>query len=326
MFDQFFGPALAELLTITFHQERILLVTTSTPPTGGIRLPSYVIILVVLLMALGALLLLATNAAPESAVRARFTGTPTITLTPSITPTPINPFASLRYIAWTSEDGLIKAEIPELWLPQSIQDSPVAYSFAIPGESIVRIEFLALPISQLGIQGAPENATPDQLLKAALATQPDITVREVSTKTLKGAGVKQTLPQTNPNTGETVSFDRDIWLLSLDAQNVMLVQGISRTDNWVEMQKVWDHFLGSLEVNTEGTLTKLNATFNPAPAATQAATEGAAPAATAAATEAAAPAETPISPSAVITPVPTGAPAPTAEATAEPTAAATQAP
>ncbi len=330
MVDQFLGPALAVPLKITLHQERILLVTTSTPSIRGIRLPSYVVILVVLLMAIGALLLLATNADPKSLVRAEFTNTPTITLTPSITPTPINPFASLRYVPWTSEDGLVKVEIPELWLPQPIPDSPVAYSIAVPGERLVRIEFLALPINQLGIQGAPENATPDQLLKAAFATQPNITVREVTTKTLKGAGIKQSLPQTNPNTGETVNFDRDIWLLSIDAQNVLLLQAVSRTDNWGEMQKVWDHFIGSLDVNVEGTLAKLNATFNPTPAATAAATEGAAPAATAAATEAAAPAETPIAPSAVITPIPTGAPDPTAEATAgataEPTAAATQAP
>lgn len=287
--------------------------SNTSPSSGVLNLSRPALIFIVLMLTLGALLLATTQVEQRAVVRAQFTLTPSLTFTPSITPTPIDPFAELSYVSWTSPDGLISLEHPQLWIPQaSPQNGPAAYVLAAPGAQTTGILVLGLPASQLAAPNLPANPSPADYIRALVPDAPPEQIVSATVAGLNGAHIKQTLPQQDPRTGQTtLNVDRDFYLLTLDAQNFFVVQAIAPTSDWSKMQPVLERALTTLKLNTQGIIALITRASSPPPVATatqvaptQAATAEATQAATAAPTQQA-------------TAEPTGVA--TAEATAAPT-------
>ncbi len=276
---------------------------TNTPTSAtGIRIPQYALTLAVILLALGALLAASQGINERAFVRAEFTATPAPTLPPSPTPVPIDPFANLTFTTWTSEGNLISMEVPALWTPQPARNSPIAYTFTAEGTPSVGIGIFVIPTAELGIPGVAPDASPETILKAAFASDPSLTVREVQAGALKGAAVKQSEVGTDPATGALSGTDSDIWLLAIDANHVLLLQAIAPTERWAEMEPILARATSSLTLDVAATIarmTSVSGTPVPAPTAEATATQQSESAPTAEAT-------------AEVTA------APTAEATAEP--------
>jgi hypothetical protein len=292
---------------------------TNTPPSQSPRafnLSQPALVFIILLLITGALILSSTGLDPRSLARAQFTLTPSATFTPSITPTPIDPFAALSYVLWTSEGGLVSLEHPQLWLPQrSGQSGPVAYEITVPGVATTGLSLLAVPVSALQLQNPPANPTPIDYLRAILPDVPADQVVAATVAGLNGAHIKRTVNQQNPMTGQAVQLDQDIYLLSLDAANLFLFQAVAPTPEWPKMQTVLERVLSTLKLDVAGIVAALSGT-TPTAEATQSATTQATAEATAQAT---------LEPTAAATTAPTVAPTtePTAEPTVAPTAAAT---
>ncbi|MFQ3536162.1 MAG: hypothetical protein SNJ58_09800 [Aggregatilineales bacterium] len=224
---------------------------TDTPtPAKGIRIPQYVVILAVILFSLGALLALSQGIDERAFVRAEFTATPTIT------PTPVDPFADLTFTTWRSEGDLISMEIPASWTAQPSADSPVGYSFTAPTVNNTGIGLLVLPIAELGIPNLPEDASPEAILKAAIPSEAS-RVRAVEAGNLKGAGLKQSDANVDQRTGQLIGTDRELWLLAIDSKHVMLFQALAPTQRWAQMEEVFVRATRSLNVNVEGVLARL---------------------------------------------------------------------
>jgi len=258
-------------------------VTNTPTPVNGIRIPQYVIILVVILFSLGALLALSQGIDERAFVRAEFTATP------APTATPVDPFADLTFTTWRSEGDLLSMEIPANWQVQPADDSPVGFTFTPPATSNIGIGLLVLSIAELGVPGLPADASPEAILRAAIPAEAE-RVRAVEAGNLKGAGLKQSEANVDQRTGELIGSDRELWLLSVDSKHVMLLQAVAPTQRWAQMEEVFGRAVRSLNVNVEAVLARIA----PAPTA---------------------------EPTAEATAEPTAEP--TAEATAEPTAAPT---
>ncbi|MCS6870692.1 MAG: hypothetical protein NZ571_04465 [Anaerolineae bacterium] len=227
----------------------IVPVTNMPTPAKGIRIPQYVIILAVLLFSLGALLALSQGIDERAFVRAEFTATPTIT------PTPIDPFANLTYTLWRSEGDLISMEIPASWQVQPSTDSPVGYTFSVPQVTNTGIGLLVLPIAELGVPNLPADASPETILKTAIPSEAE-RVRAVEAGNLKGAGLKQSEANVDQRTGELVGTDRELWLLSIDSKHVMLLQALAPTQRWAQMEEVFTRAMRTLNVNVEAVVAR----------------------------------------------------------------------
>ncbi len=262
--------------------------TNTQTPATGIRIPQYALTLAVILLALGALLAASQGINERAFVRAEFTATPAPTLPPSPTPVPIDPFANLTFTTWTSEGDLLSMEVPALWAPQPARNSPIAYTFTVEGTPNVGIGIFVIPTAELGVPGVAPDASPETILKAAFATDPSLTVREVQAGDLKGAAVKQSEVGTDPTTGNLSGTDSDIWLLAIDANHVLLLQAIAPTERWAQMEPVLARVTSSLKVDVAATIARMNSVLGtPVPAPTSEATaEATAEATTEATTEA----------------------------------------
>jgi hypothetical protein len=291
------------------------------------RLPQWALVFLVLIFALGALVLASSNIEPGASVRAAFTQPPTLT------PTPVDPFVNLEYVTFRTVDGLFSLEHPASWAPQpNPANGPVAYAITPPEAGNVGIGLLALPKAQLGIPDVPTDAAPDVLLRALFADQPDIQVRPVEAAGLSGAGARQTQSQPDPVTGQVSTLERDIWMLDLDPQNVLIIQGIAPGNFWPQMEAVFARAVQSLQVDENSMIAQISSFFaTPTPEVTAEATTAPTSEATAEATAQATAAPTSqatVAPTAEATAVPTSeaTAAPTAEPTAAPTVAATPTP
>jgi hypothetical protein len=279
-------------------------VTNTPTPANGIRIPQYAIVLAVILFSLGALLALSQGIDERAFVRAEFTATP------APTATPVDPFADLSFATWQSDDDLISMELPASWTAQPSADSPVGYTFTAPTVNNIGIGLLVLPIAELGIPNLPADASPEAILKAAIPAEAE-RVRAVEAGNLKGAGLKQSEANVDQRTGQLVGTDRELWLLSIDAKHVMLLQALAPTQQWSKMEEVFTRAMNTLSVNTEAVLARF-ATAEPTAEATAEATapsEGAATAEPTAEATVEATAEVTAMPTA--TPEPAGPPMPT---------------
>ena len=238
------------------------------------RIQPSALIFVVLVLVIGALLLASNNIDPNAGKRAQFTATP------------VDVFAAIKYVQWKSPDGLIQVEHPETWGPQADAGTTQSYIIASPGSQTVFVRFFAAPTSSLGVQNATATTPPDQLLKLIFADQPKdqapVTIRPVTLGDLKGAGLHQSLVQADPNSGQQVPLDRELWMLSLDPSHVFVIQAVSETGDWAKMGPIFDHVTSTLKLDPAGLIKAVQ----PAGAATAAATQAATPvsAATSAAT------------------------------------------
>ena len=274
---------------------------TNTPtPANGIRIPQYVIVLAVILFSLGALLALSQGIDERAFVRAEFTATP------APTATPVDPFADLTFTTWRSDGDLISMELPASWTAQPSTDSPVGYTFTAPTVNNTGIGLLVLPIADLGIPNLPADASPEAILKAAIPAEAE-RVRAVEAGNLKGAGLKQSEANVDQRTGQLVGTDRELWLLSIDAKHVMLLQALAPTQQWSKMEEVFTRAMSSLNVNTEAVLARFVTAEPTAEATAEPTAEVTAEATTEATAEATA--EAPAMPTA--TPEPAGPPMPT---------------
>ncbi|MBO9308507.1 MAG: hypothetical protein J7551_01850 [Chloroflexi bacterium] len=277
---------------------------TNVPtPARGIRIPQYAVVLAVMLFSLGALLALSQGIDERAFVRAEFTATPSPT---------VDPFADLTFATWRSDGDLISMELPASWTAQPSADSPVGYTFTAPKVSNTGIGLLVLPIAELGIPNLPPDASPEAILKAAIPAEAE-RVRPVEAGNLKGAGLKQSEADVDQRTGQLIGTDRELWLLSIDAKHVMLLQALAPTHQWSKMEEVFMRAMSSLNVNTEAVLARL-ATAKPTAEATAEATAPSESVATAEPTaEATAEATAPptATPEPADLPTPTGPPLPT---------------
>jgi hypothetical protein len=203
----------------------------------------------VFLFSLGALLALSQGIDERAFVRAEFTATP------APTATPVDPFADLTFAVWRSDGDLISMELPASWTAQPSADSPVGYTFTAPAVNNTGIGLLVLPIARLGIPNLPADASPEAILKAAIPAEAE-RVRAVEAGNLKGAGLKQSEANVDQRTGQLVGTDRELWLLSIDAKHVMLLQALAPTQQWSKMEEVFTRATNSLRVNTEAVLAR----------------------------------------------------------------------
>lgn len=289
---------------------------------SGIRIPQYALTFTVLVFAVGALLLATSGIDSRAGIRAQYTQTPVPTLVPSPAP---DPFVNLSYLPWKSPDSLVQLEYPKGWTPQANPRSgPLAYVIFPEGSTtqLPQITFFMVPTKQLGIPNVAPDASPDTILKTAFANpqagQVVAPSRAVQAGDFKGSGVQITQSQQDTQSGATINTETDIWLFSLDPQNLVIWQATSIKDDWAKLEPVFQHVVGSLKIDTPNALVALNRAFNPTPQATGPATAAPTSAATTAPTAAPTSAAT-----SAATAVPTMKP--TTASTISPTAAATTA-
>lgn len=303
---------------------------SNTPSSPVVfRLPQSTLVFVVLIFALGALILASSGIDRRASERAQVSPTPTITFTPSITPTPVNPFENVSYSVWTSDDKLISMERPTNWSVQADPRTAISYTFFAEGSTETIISLLAVPRSQVQLTGLTPEMSAEEVLKLLIKEQgiEGVTVRPVQAGAFKGGGFHQSQTETDQITGEKIERELEIWLLDVNNNNLLLLQAITPTAFREQMDYAFARATTSLTIDAAGVAAKLSAAFSPptpTAAPTSAATAEGTAEATAAATSAATaePTNEPTSePTAEPTTVPTSAP--TAEPTAEPTAVAT---
>jgi hypothetical protein len=247
---------------------------SNTPSSRVVlRIQPSALIFAVMILGLGALLLATNSMDPRVGER------------PRLTPTAIDIYANVRYTAWKSPDGIFQFELPELWSVQANPNAQLYYQLVGQGNQGAPITFFLVNTSQI-LQQIPAsanvnvNSTPEQLLSAVIASQrqgqPAVQVRSVQAGTLKGASAHFT-ETGQDTTGQAVSVDAEVMLLSLDPGHVMAIQAQSRTAEWPKLQPILTHFLETLKVDTAAAVKILDAT--PTPVATVPATTSAATAA-----------------------------------------------
>jgi hypothetical protein len=238
------------------HKERIIV--SKTPSPVIFRLPQSTLIYIVLMLIIGALLLISSNIDPRASVRAQFT------------PTPLDPFASLRYIPWKSPDGLISLDQPQRWFAQANTASgPIAYLIMAPGSANTALFIQATPYKQLkALKDLPANPTAEDCVKALLPDQPAADIRSIQVAKLKGAALKTTLPASAAD-NRPQSLDEEIWAFPLDSTYVLLIQALAPSTDWPKMQGVLDRLASTFQINAEVAVSTLNQAFT-TPAATEA--------------------------------------------------------
>lgn len=171
-----------------------------------------------------------------------------------------NLFANIEYATWRSTGGYFEAEIPSQWQVQpSQQNGPVAFVIAPQGSRFTGILIVALPKSQLAVEGLPPNATARDILRAIVPGGAG--VRDIQIGEFEGAALKQTGREADAGSGQTVRIDRDLLLVDLDADTVLLIQALSLTPDWRNMQPVVDRLTSTLQVNTTRIIAALRNAF-----------------------------------------------------------------
>ncbi len=254
----------------------------SKPPKSRelARIQPSALVFVVLVLIVGALLLVSGGIDPKAGERAKFTDTP------GPTATPVDVFSVTKYTAWKSTNGTIQLEHPDSWVPQPDPSGGPAYTIASPASQGESISLFMSTTARLGVQNAAANTPPDQLLKLIFADlpkdQPAVTIHPVQAAGLNGAGLHQSLSQTD-SSGQPVQLDRELWVLSLDPTHVFVVQAVARTGDWPKMQLVFDHVVNTLKIDATSAVHLLDTAAAATPAATSAATSAPTSAATSAA-------------------------------------------
>jgi hypothetical protein len=245
--------------------ERITSVSNSSRSNSSqvlLRISPAAMIFVVMMLVVGGLLL-ASNGIDERALQ-RAQVAPTATGTPA----PIDPFAYNGFVTFTSEDGLISFEHPDSWtVAPAAQRGPVAYvSVADPTSTRPDqpgLLLYALP-RQLVMQGAAADASTETMLQEVAAQNPlddgtTVPVEAVEAGGLSGHRIHLSSASLNQQTGELLSTDDEIWLLSLDSTNVLVLQARSGTNDWQErMQPILDRFRETLTVDVAGVVAAIN--------------------------------------------------------------------
>ncbi len=259
----------------------------SSPP--ALRIPQSTVVFVILILVLGALVLSSNSIDQRASVRAEFT------LTPSLTPTPVDPFKSLEYIPWRSPNGLFSFEMPRLWTVRpNPQSGPLDYVVLVDERSPARMGIFFQPIQELNLANLPAGARPEEVLRRFMAElasaarqspatpDPALNIRTVQVADLQGATAHEKVTQPDPASGQEVNYERDWYFLALDAKTVIIVNGSSTAADWPKMQGVMDRLIKSFQMDAPSVLRALAAVSG-----TPAATSAAAPARTAAPTRAA---------------------------------------
>jgi hypothetical protein len=257
-------------------------------------IPKATLLFTVLILATGALLLASQSIDPIAFTR------------PTPAPTVVDAFTNLEYTAWNSPDGIFQLEYPSAWtIGPDPNGTPLFYYLAPSATQNTVISLAVVNKSNLGIAGTTSDTSPEQILKLFFATQPpDQQPREyrsIQVAGLQGTAVHYSGNVTNQSTGQQSVQDQDLWVLSLDATHLLIIQALTETVNWPKLKLVLDHLASTLKVDSAAAVAKLDAQATleatlAAPPATESAAptaEATAAATTAATTEATAPATAP---------------------------------
>lgn len=173
--------------------------------------------------------------------------TPAPTVTP--TPIPVDPYAYKSFVAWKSVDGLLSYEIPDTWESRlSPQNGPISYVVSPPQSETSGILILALPIAELGLAAVPEEVTGQTLLQAILGDQFASQIRAVEAGGLKGGALRQTFDSTDRVTGAAITIERDLWVLVIDSQNVLILQVINLIQDSDKMLPIKERLAATLTI------------------------------------------------------------------------------
>ncbi|MEP7285918.1 MAG: hypothetical protein ABI947_09135 [Chloroflexota bacterium] len=250
--------------------------TSSSPVV--VRIQQSSLIFVVLLLALGALLLTATNIAPGAGKR-----------------------AGVQFVSWKSPDGFIELQRPSEWSPvANPSNTSFSYFFqsaSSPNAPTTLPVSLALVVSRtdaLKIKDITATSSPDEILKLLGKMQPQgtpsLNSRPVQAGPYKGFALHDTHQVANSAQGAQAATpataDDDIWILAIDPTHVLIIDLTTPTASWPSVQPIFEQMLGTLRVNRDGLLQAVEALATPS--ATGQATQGATQAGTESATESAA--------------------------------------
>jgi hypothetical protein len=243
------------------------------PPV--IRLPQAALIFIALAAAIGAMLIISNNIDPRATVRAQFTLAPSVTFTPSITPTPVDPFAELTYIDWSSPDELVKMQMPASWEATAASNNgPVAYVFIHPDSVESGMLAAVLPTEQISaLASLPEDAAPSDILSALIPSENPDQFAEVTWGDYPAVSFRQSNQDVNQTTGQVVDSQSVMWLVKLAPRHVLLLQALSPTALWDKMEAAFDHMRDSLVIDVPGAIARLDQEFAPAATATAEATD-----------------------------------------------------
>lgn len=286
------------------------------PPV--IRLSQAALVFVALAAAIGAMLIISKNVDPRATVRAEFTLTPSITWTPSLTPVPVDPFADLTFTEWSSPDELVTMEMPASWeASATANNGPVAYVFTHPDKGDTGVLVAVLPtLLMSALSDLPEDATPRDMLTALVPTEDPTAFEDVTWGEYPAIAYRQSTQDVDQLSGQVVDNQSLMWLVKLAPRHILLLQAVSPTALWDQMETTFEHMRESLTLDVPGAIARLDEEFAPtatptaeatgeatgepteeatgeAPEATAEPTAEATPAATSAATPEPAPSATP---------------------------------
>lgn len=225
-----------------------------------VRIQRSGVLVISLMLALGTLILISNGLDPNSTTRGK--------------PTPTAP-------PWKSTDGILELQLPDNWrVSSNTSTAPLSYAFTTSqNPSVILYVVFGFP-TDLNISNVPPNATAEDLLRLALATQqPPAVVNPAQLGSLKGGIVNSTSSQTDAQTGLAQQTTRDLWLLNIDPGHIMLIQAVAPAADWSQFKPVFDRMLNDLKINTDQAIRALTAN-----ALSRTSTAAAVPTATAAVT------------------------------------------
>jgi hypothetical protein len=234
------------------------------------RVQPSAVVFVVLVLVIGALIMASTSIDPKSGVR------------PQPSSTPINIWAYGKFVPWKSPDNMVQLEYPDTWLAQQNPQQRLSYVVASPASQGDAISVVMLPVTALGVQNLPANATTADMIKGVLpAQQANAQIQSAEAAGLKGSRTHWTQTVQDPNRG-TIGMETDLWFLSLDPKYLLVVAGQSTNADWPKMQPILEHVISTLKVDQAGAVQVMNALLAGAtpPATQSAAPQAATPAAT----------------------------------------------
>ena len=227
------------------------------------RIQQSTLLFIVLIFALGALILAATNIDPNSAVR-----------------------GNIKYTFWTSPDGAVSLEYPSDWTPvASNTANTFQYSFVVNPKDAQSQQggYVVLSTQNVPANQKVETTIAGILVNLTNTQHPDAPLQPQNALVggLKGVASTWSVTQNDPSgANPPVTIYQTLWMAPLDNTHFVF-SSVQTLDPEVDFTK-WEHTISTLHINKDAALKALGVTATPMP--TSAATTSGTAAATAGAT------------------------------------------